>query len=161
MNSLPSTKFLSLLFLAACVHTEFAWGQDASGIKAANLKDADLALMDEHDPSAELENFELLPGYEVNLFAADPMLANPVHMQWDSRGRLWVACSWAYPQLKPGESANDKIIILEDTDADGTADKSVVFADGLYLPTGIELAAGGCYVAQSPDVFFSQGYRRG
>lgn len=130
------------------------WGQDASGIRTANLQGADLALMNNHDPASELENFELLPGYEANLFAADPMLANPVHMVWDSRGRLWVACSWAYPQIKPGEVANDKIIILEDTDNDGVADQSTVFADGLYLPTGIELANGGCFVGQSPDVLF-------
>lgn len=128
--------------------------QDTKGIKTANLKNADLSLMKNHDPAAELANFKLLPGYEVNLFASEPMLANPVHMMWDSRGRLWVACSWAYPQLKPGEKPNDKIIILEDTDGDGKADKSTVFADGLYIPTGIELANGGCYVAQSPDVFF-------
>ena len=131
-----------------------ALAQDASGIKAANLKDANLDLMNDHDPASELANFQLLDGYQVNLFAADPMLANPVHMHWDSKGRLWVACSWAYPQLKPGEVADDKIIILEDTDDDGVADKSTVFADGLYLPTGLELAAGGCFVAQSPDVFF-------
>ncbi|MEM7601446.1 MAG: PVC-type heme-binding CxxCH protein, partial [Verrucomicrobiota bacterium] len=80
--------------------------------------------------------------------------ANPVHMQWDTKGRLWVACSWAYPQLKPDDVADDKIIILEDTDGDGAADKSTVFADGLYLPTGIEFANGGVYVGQSPDVFF-------
>ncbi|MDV6031922.1 MAG: dehydrogenase [Phycisphaera sp. RhM] len=143
-----------LLCLATVVASLAGTGaaQDASGIK--NLKDADLDLMNNHDPSSELENFELLDGYQANLFAADPMLANPVHMHWDSRGRLWVACSWAYPQLTPGEVANDKIIILEDTDNDGAADKSTVFADGLYLPTGIELANGGCYVAQSPDVFF-------
>ncbi len=128
--------------------------QGAKGIKAANIKDADLALMNDHDPASELANFTLMDGYRANLFAAEPMLANPVHMIWDSRGRLWVACSWAYPQLKPGEKADDKIIILEDTDNDGRADKSTVFADGLYLPTGIELANGGCYVAQSPDVFF-------
>ena len=125
---------------------------DAKGIR--NLKGADLDLMNDHDPQSQLENFKLLPGYQVNLFASDPMFANPVHMHWDSKGRLWVACSWAYPQLKPGEKANDKIFILEDTDNDGVADKSTVFADGLYLPTGIELANGGCYVAQSPDVFF-------
>ena len=119
-----------------------------------NMQGADLSLMADHDPDSELKNFELLDGYQANLFAAEPMLANPVHMVWDSKGRLWVACSWAYPQLKPGEKANDKIIILEDTDEDGRADKSTVFADGLYLPTGIELANGGCYVAQSPDVFF-------
>ncbi|MGK0186151.1 MAG: putative heme-binding domain-containing protein [Verrucomicrobiales bacterium] len=129
-------------------------GQDAKGIKIKNLKGADLALINNHDPASELANFDLLPGYQANLFATDPMLANPVHMNWDSRGRLWVACSWSYPQIKPGEVANDKIIILEDTDHDGAADKSTVFAEGLYLPTGIELANGGCYVGQSPDVFF-------
>ena len=120
--------------------------ENAQGIR--NLKGADLDLMNNHDPKSQLENFKLLPGYQVNLFASDPMFANPVHMHWDSKGRLWVACSWAYPQLKPGEKANDKIFILEDTDNDGVADKSTVFADGLYLPTGIELANGGCYVAQ-------------
>ena len=124
------------------------------GIKSANLKDADLSLAANHDPASELANFTLMDGFQANLFAAEPMLANPVHMVWDSQGRLWVACSWAYPQLKPGEKADDKIIILEDVDQDGRADKSTVFADGLYLPTGIELANGGCYIAQSPDVFF-------
>ncbi|GAA4444632.1 L-sorbosone dehydrogenase [Novipirellula rosea] len=138
--------------LMTIVLTTIASAQDASGIK--NIKDANLDLMNNHDPASEQENFELLDGYQVNLFASDPMLANPTHMHWDSRGRLWVACSWAYPQLKPGEVANDKIIILEDTDDDGVADKSTVFADGLYIPTGLELANGGCYVAQSPDVYF-------
>ncbi|MCH2388828.1 MAG: hypothetical protein MK240_11565, partial [Opitutales bacterium] len=137
--------FLTLL-LAIAFCSLALLGQNASGIRTANLAGANLDLMNNHDPSSQLENFELLPGYEVNLFAANPMLANPVHMVWDSRGRLWVACSWAYPQIKPGDVANDKIIILEDTDDDGVADKSTVFADGLYLPTGIELANGGCYV---------------
>ena len=141
-------SFLAIFGLGA------ASAQNADGIKETNLRGANLDLMNQHDPASQLENFELLPGYEVNLFAADPMLANPIHMVWDSRGRLWVACSWAYPQIKPGDVANDKIIILEDTDNDGVADKSTVFADGLYLPTGIELANGGCYVGQSPDVYF-------
>ena len=142
--------FFSLIMMTCAS----AFAQDASGIRSANLKDADLSLMTNHDPAVEQANFTLLPGYEVNLFAAEPMLANPVHMVWDSRGRLWVACSWAYPQLRPGEVANDKIIILEDTNGDGRADKSIVFAAGLYMPTGLELANGGCYVAQTPDVFF-------
>ncbi|MEP4076713.1 PVC-type heme-binding CxxCH protein [Haloferula sp.] len=128
--------------------------KSVEGIKGANLRGADLSLVGNHDPEAERENFDLLPGYEVSLFASEPMIANPVHMNWDSKGRLWVACSWAYPQLEPGAEANDKIIILEDTDNDGKADKSTVFADGLYVPTGLELANGGCYVGQSPDVFF-------
>ncbi len=147
-------KFVSFFIASALTSSSIAKGQDVKGIKARNLQGADIALMNNHDPVSELENFDLLPGYEANLFAADPMLANPVHMNWDSKGRLWVACSWSYPQLKPGDVANDKIIILEDTDNDGAADKSTVFAEGLYLPTGIELANGGCYVGQSPDVYF-------
>jgi putative heme-binding domain-containing protein len=143
------TSFLLTLFLPFLLQ-----GQGPEGISKRNLANANLSLIENHDPKVEKENFDLLPGYEVNLFAQEPMLANPIHMTWDSRGRLWVACSWAYPQLKPGEVANDKIIILEDTDGDGRADKSTVFADGLYMPTGIELANGGCFVAQTPDVFF-------
>ncbi len=148
MKAFFIVSFLAIFGLGA------ASAQNADGIKETNLRGANLDLINNHDPASQLENFELLPGYQVNLFAADPMLANPIHMVWDSRGRLWVACSWAYPQIKPGDVANDKIIILEDTDNDGVADKSTVFADGLYLPTGIELANGGCYVGQSPDVYF-------
>jgi len=133
-------KFFLKSILAILLVVLFSNAQDISGIKKANIQGADVSLMTNHDPASQLENFELLDGYQVNLFAADPMLANPVHMTWDTRGRLWVACSWAYPQLRPGEVANDKIIILEDTDNDGAADKSTVFADGLYVPTGIELA---------------------
>ena len=144
---------LNLLLLLILLPT-FLLGQGSEGISKRNLANADLELIENHDPEVEKENFDLLPGYEVNLFAQEPMLANPIHMTWDNRGRLWVACSWAYPQLKPGEVANDKIIILEDVDGDGRADKSTVFADGLYMPTGIELANGGCFVAQTPDVFF-------
>lgn len=154
MKRMPTTLRCTLLVLLLFTQAQNTSAQNTDGMKTANLRGADLKLMNNHDPASQLENFELLPGYQANLFAADPMFANPVHMHWDSKGRLWVACSWAYPQLKPGEVANDKIIILEDTDGDGVADKSTVFAEGLYLPTGIELANGGCYVAQSPDVYF-------
>jgi putative heme-binding domain-containing protein len=147
-------KLLSLVLLTVLSLVTALNAADTTGIKEANLKGADVALMNDHDPASELENFDMLPGYQANLFATDPMLANPIHMHWDSRGRLWVACSWSYPQLKPGAVADDKIIILEDTDNDGAADKSTVFADGLYLPTGLELANGGCYVGQSPDIYF-------
>ncbi|MFQ5929402.1 MAG: PVC-type heme-binding CxxCH protein, partial [Acidobacteriota bacterium] len=106
------------------------------------------------DPELERKTFKLLPGFEVNLFASEPMLANPIHMTWDAQGRLWVVCSWAYPQIEPGEEPNDKIIVLEDTDGDGRADKSAVFAEGLLVPTGLELGDGGVYVANAPDLLF-------
>src|SRR6186713_3011374 len=71
------------------------------------------------DPEIERKAFKVTDGFEVNLFAADPLLAKPVQMNWDAQGRLWVASSETYPQIKPGEKANDKILVLEDADGDG------------------------------------------
>lgn len=94
-------------------------------------------------PEQQLASFKLAPGFEVNLFASEAQgVINPIQMRWDERGRLWVAGSKVYPQLKPGEEPDDHVIILEDTDGDGRADKSTVFADGLMIPTGLEIAAG-------------------
>src|SRR5258708_4136140 len=83
------------------------------------------------DPEIERKSFKVADGFEVNLFAADPLLAKPLHMNFDAAGRLWVASSETYPQIKPGRKANDKIIVLEDTQGEGKADKVRVFADGL------------------------------
>ncbi|WP_031529805.1 PVC-type heme-binding CxxCH protein [Dyadobacter crusticola] len=104
------------------------------------------------DPQKELASFKVAEGFEVTLFAADPMVAKPIQMNWDAEGRLWVVSSTVYPHLKTGESANDKIFILEDTDGDGKADKSTVFAEGLIQPTGILPGDGGCYVANSTEI---------
>jgi putative heme-binding domain-containing protein len=104
------------------------------------------------DPEVERRTFRVAPGFEVNLFAADPLLAKPIQMNWDPAGRLWLACSEAYPQIKPGQKANDKILILEDTKGVGKADKVTVFADGLLIPTGLEPGDGGVYVANSTDL---------
>ena len=103
--------------------------------------------------AAQLASFQLAEGYEINLFADESMgIANPVCFRWDAEGRLWVLCTWAYPQLKPGEPADDKLFILEDKDQDGKADKVSVFADGLNMPTGFALGHGGVYLAEGPDL---------
>jgi putative membrane-bound dehydrogenase-like protein len=104
------------------------------------------------DPELERKTFILPPGFEVNLYAADPLLAKPIQMNFDPQGRLWVASSEVYPQIKPGEKANDKIVILEDTTGTGRADKTTVFADGLLIPTGVEPGDGGAYVANSTEL---------
>ncbi|HEX7896972.1 MAG TPA: PVC-type heme-binding CxxCH protein [Planctomycetota bacterium] len=112
-----------------------------------------LALLLQHDPADELKSFKLLEGFEANLFASEKDgIANPVQIRWDERGRLWAICTWAYPQLKPGEKPNDKIIILEDTNGDGRADKSTVFADGLNMPMGLELGLGEVYVGVANEL---------
>ena len=88
----------------------------------------------------------------MNLFAADPVLAKPIQMNFDPSGRLWVVSSEVYPQILPGQTANDKVLVLEDTDGDGRSDRTTVFADGLLIPTGIEPGDGGAYVANSTEL---------
>jgi putative heme-binding domain-containing protein len=89
------------------------------------------------DPEAERAAMTVADGYEVNLFAADPLIRKPLQINFDPAGRLWVSSSSIYPQIRPGEVANDTVTILEDRDGDGRADSSTVFADGLLMPTGV------------------------
>ena len=106
------------------------------------------------DPAAELRAMRVAEGFRVNLFAADPMIANPIQATWDERGRMWVATSTTYPHLRPGDTPDDRIIILEDTDGDGRADLSTVFADGLLIPHSIALGDGGVYVTHCTEILF-------
>lgn len=108
------------------------------------------------DPSVEAEQkaFIVPEGFEINLWAAEPMLRKPVQMNWDAQGRLWVVCSTTYPQIKPGDEAIDQVVVLEDTDGDGKADKSTLFADDLHIPTAVIPADGGAYVANSTEILF-------
>src|SRR5690606_5230115 len=96
-----------------------------------------------------LASFTMAEGYKVDLFASEsefPDLKNPVQLSFDNKGRLWVAVMPAYPHWNPGDPPpNDKLIILEDTDGDGRADKQTTFADGLHLPIGFEIAPEGVY----------------
>lgn len=108
------------------------------------------------DPAKAVESLTVPEGYQVELFASEsdfPNLANPVQLSFDDRGRLWVATMPSYPHYRPGdERPDDKLLIYEDTDGDGRADKETVFADGLHLPTGFEFAPEGVYVAQNPHL---------
>ena len=104
------------------------------------------------DPESERKSFQVAEGFEVNLFAADPQLAKPIQICFDTDGRLWAACSSTYPQVLPGQPKEDKILVMEDTDGDGKADKTTVFADGLLIPTGLAPGDGGVYVVDSTDL---------
>ena len=119
-------------------------------------------LGDSNDPAGYLYGEEALntltvpDGYKVELFASEtefPDLANPVQLSFDNKGRLWVATMPSYPHYKPGdERPNDKLLILEDTDNDGKADKQTVFADKLHLPIGFEFAPEGVYISQGTNL---------
>jgi putative heme-binding domain-containing protein len=112
----------------------------------------DLKVIPPADPELERKTFILPEGFEVNLFAADPQIAKPIQMNFDPQGRLWIASSETYPQVEPGEKANDKILYLHDTDGDGVSDKTQIFADGLLIPTAVAPGNGGVYVGASTEL---------
>jgi putative membrane-bound dehydrogenase-like protein len=106
--------------------------------------------------AAESQKHMVTPvDFEVKLFAADPQIRRPICMNWDERGRLWIAESVDYPnERKPAGEGNDRIVICEDTDGDGKADKFTVFADKLSIPTGFTFYKGGIIVLQAPDTLY-------
>lgn len=107
----------------------------------------------DNSTGAERAAFRVHEDFSIDLFADESLgIANPIALHWDARGRLWVLCTLAYAQLEPGKVPDDKLIILEDADEDGRADRSTVFADGLDMPMGFALGHGGAWVAQGPDL---------
>lgn len=125
------------------VETNYKTGQHKTGEEYLYGQDA-------------LDKIHVAEGYKVELFASEtdfPDLANPVQLSFDDKGRLWVAVMPTYPHYKPGDSKpNDKLIILEDTDKDGKADKQIIWADNLHIPVGFELSAEGVYVSQGTNL---------
>src|SRR5262245_1751520 len=109
-------------------------------------------------PDEFIKSCTVPPGFEIKLFADEkmfPELAKPVQMAFDNRGRLWVSCMPNYPQWKPGDpKPNDRLLILEDTDGDGKADKCTVFYDKLHCPTGFEFYNGGVLVMSQPRILW-------
>ncbi len=96
-------------------------------------------------------------GMKVNLFADEkqfPELVSPVQMAWDTRGRLWVAVWPNYPERTPTSKIGDKLVVFEDTNADGKADRMTTFLDDLNAPTGFQFYKDGVLVVQAPDIWF-------
>lgn len=92
-------------------------------------------------------------GFALNLFASEeqfPELRSPVQMSFDARGRLWVVTMPSFPHTIPGEQPRDKILILEDTDRDGKADKCTTFADGFDALDGVAFHERGVIVSAQP-----------
>lgn len=104
-----------------------------------------------------IKHMKLPPGCKVNLFASEeqfPELANPVQMAFDTKGRLWVAAWPNYPERMPESKTGDRLLVFEDTDGDGKADKVTAFVDDLNCPTGFQFYKDGVIVVQAPDVWF-------
>ncbi len=100
--------------------------------------------------------FEVPPGFEVNVFASEPDVQNPIAMTWDARGRLWIAENYTYADRAQrfDLTLHDRVLILEDTDGDGRADQRSVFSDQVQMLTGIEVGHGGVWLMCPPRLLF-------
>src|SRR5439155_16052709 len=100
-------------------------------------------------PEKAAQTMVLPDGFRATVFAAEPDVVQPISFCTDARGRLWVAEALNYGTWKP--TGKDRIVILEDTDGDGKADKRTVFYEGLNYVTGIEVGFGGVWVMSPPN----------
>ena len=107
-------------------------------------------------PEESLTKIKVPEGFELNIFASEvmfPDLANPVQLQVDTKGRMWAASWNSYPKWEPGDELKDSLMIFEDTDNDGVADKRKIFAH-VHNPLGFEFWGGGVLVTSGPDLLF-------
>src|SRR6266550_3531649 len=106
-----------------------------------------------YSPQEAISRMKVPEGFTVELVASEPDIVNPIAMTFDDRGRIWIAESIEYPR-KPAGVGRDRVKVLEDTDADGRADKVTTFAEGLNIPTGVAVGYGGVWVLNAPDLLF-------
>jgi putative membrane-bound dehydrogenase-like protein len=112
------------------------------------------------DPAESQKHFVHPVQFELKLFASEPQIRRPICMNWDERGRLWIAESVDYPNNRqPDGQGNDRIVICEDTDGDGVADKFTVFADKLSIPTSFTFHKKGIIVVQAPHTLYLESTR--
>jgi mono/diheme cytochrome c family protein/glucose/arabinose dehydrogenase len=107
-------------------------------------------------PAESMKTFRLQPGYRVELVASEPMLQDPVVIEFDPDGRLWVVEMVGYMNSIQAPNEHEplgRIAVLEDTNDDGKMDKRTVFADGLVLPRALKVLAHGVLVGEPPNLW--------
>lgn len=100
------------------------------------------------DPAVERRLLQLPEGFDIQLYASEPEVVNPITIDFDAQGRCWALCLPRYPQMLAGQAPSDYIEILGKPDANGHATSHETFFKGLTVPTGMTLGNGGVYVGQ-------------
>jgi len=129
---------------------------------ANELKKEDIIILPPLDPVVNsglsgpkaAEAMTTKAGFTVKLAAAEPDVIRPISFTIDARGRLWVVEAHTYPIRAAEGQGKDRVLIMEDTNGDGTLDKRTVFMEGLNLVTGIELGMGGVWLSAAPNLLF-------
>lgn len=123
-------------------------------LEAQPLKKKPVAMADGLSPQEAAKQMTVPPGFKASLVAGEPLVHQPVAFTFDSRGRIWVAEAYTYPNRAKEGEGKDKIVILEDKDGDGYHETRKVFIEGLNLVSGLELGFGGVWVGAAPYLMF-------
>ena len=108
-------------------------------------------------PEESLKALHVKPGFQAELVAREPLVQDPIFVDWDARGRMWVVEMADYPfHERNGETHAGRVKVLEDTNGDGIYDKATTFLDDLTYPTGLACWKGGVIVISVPEVFFAE-----
>ena len=110
----------------------------------------------QHPPTAPemVKLIELPAGFSATLFAAEPAVQQPICMDFDDRGRLWVAENYSYSGGPYETKLRDRVVILEDTDGDGKHDSRKVFWDKGFMLTSLTWGFGGLWVLHDGTLSF-------
>ena len=109
------------------------------------------------ETTVSLDSYILEDGFNLEVIAAEPLLKAPVAIDFDAKGRVWVAQMPGYMNDLQGSGEEDpsgSIVILEDLDNDGIADHSKVFMDSLVMPRALAHVYGGLLYAEPPYLWF-------
>lgn len=130
------------------------WEKGEELLKRLNVPPAPVLTAEE-----EKRTFKVAPGYHVELVASEPLVHNPIFFEFDPDGRIWVIEYQGYMRDLAGHGEGDpicRVVVLEDTDADGRADKSTVFLDQLVMPRSFGFVKGGVIVQEPPKLWFCE-----
>lgn len=107
-------------------------------------------------PQEAVEAMTIKEGYQVNAYASEPMITQPMAFCWDDRGRMWIAENRDYENRQNGfsNSGDSRILILEDTDRDGVVDSRKVFLEGIPFPSAIAVGHDGLFLGAPPNLLF-------
>ena len=108
------------------------------------------------NPQEAVDNMTIKDGYNVNAWASEPMITQPMAFCWDDKGRLWIAENRDYETRRTGfaNDGNSRILILEDTDGDGKADDIKVYLEGIPFPSAIAVGFDGLFLGAPPHLLF-------
>ncbi len=133
------------LFMASC-----ATNEDQTG----PIVDPEKLHIRPIEPKDALSTFQIKDGFDIELVASEPMVMDPMALEFDEKGRLYVVEMRYYPFIDTTSEKIGRIKLLQDTDGDGVFDKSTVFADNLRFPTALINYKGGIFVANTPDLLY-------